>query len=117
MGQRLHVGLAPMTQDEKEFFKAMGTRIAELRKESTITQVQLAETMEVSQQTVAAWEAGRQGMPVSRCRRWPGPSVAAWSCWWAKSQDRPSADRCRSFSSRSSASANCRAPGSSSSSA
>ena len=65
MGHRLHVELAPMTQDEKEFFKSMGARIAELRKESTITQVQLAETMEVSQQTVAAWEVGRRGVPVS----------------------------------------------------
>ena len=65
MGQRFHIELAPMTKDEKDFFKAMGARIAELRKESTITQVQLAETMEVSQQTVAAWEVGRRGVPVS----------------------------------------------------
>ena len=65
MGHHIHIELTPMTQDEKDFFKAMGTRIAELRKESTITQVQLAETMEVSQQTVAAWEVGRRGVPVS----------------------------------------------------
>src|SRR5574340_348151 len=44
--------LLPMTQDERAFFKAMGARIAEFRKASTITQVQLAETMDVSQQTV-----------------------------------------------------------------
>jgi len=56
---------ASMTRDEKSFFKAMGARIAELRKDSNITQVQLAETMEVSQQTVAAWEVGRRGVPVS----------------------------------------------------
>lgn len=54
-----------MTHDEKAFFKALGTRIATLRKDSGITQVQLAETMSVSQQTVASWEVGRRGVPVS----------------------------------------------------
>jgi transcriptional regulator with XRE-family HTH domain len=57
--------LAPMTQDEKAFFRAMGARVAELRKQSNLTQVQLAETMRVSQQTVASWEVGRRGVPVS----------------------------------------------------
>ena len=57
--------LGPMTQDEKAFFKAMGAHIAEARKGSSITQVQLAETMGVSQQTVASWEVGRRGVPVS----------------------------------------------------
>jgi len=55
----------PMTQDEKAFFKALGARIAGLRKDLGITQVQLAETMDVSQQTVASWEVGRRGVPVS----------------------------------------------------
>lgn len=64
--EQLHsLELAPMTQDEKAFFKAMGARIAELRKASSITQAQLAETMDVSQQTVASWEVGRRGVPVS----------------------------------------------------
>jgi DNA-binding transcriptional regulator YiaG len=54
-----------MTHDEKAFFKAMGARIAEFRKGSSITQVQLAETMGVSQQTVTSWEVGRRGVPVS----------------------------------------------------
>lgn len=58
-------GLQPMTQDEKAFFRAMGARIAEARKGSNITQVQLAEAMGVSQQTVASWEVGRRGVPVS----------------------------------------------------
>jgi transcriptional regulator with XRE-family HTH domain len=65
MRQLITSKLASMTRDEKSFFKAMGARIAELRKDSNITQVQLAETMEVSQQTVAAWEVGRRGVPVS----------------------------------------------------
>lgn len=65
MGLLFDFGIDLMTQDEKAFFKAMGARIAELRRDSAITQVQLAEMMEVSQQTVAAWEGGRRGVPVS----------------------------------------------------
>ena len=56
---------AAMTHDEQAFFKALGARIAELRKNSSITQVQLAQMMDVSQQTVASWEVGRRGVPVS----------------------------------------------------
>jgi len=65
MGRPFSTELDPMTQDEKAFFKALGVRIAELRKDSGITQVQLAKTMGVSQQTVASWEVGRRGVPVS----------------------------------------------------
>jgi transcriptional regulator with XRE-family HTH domain len=57
--------LDSMTQDEKAFFKALGARIAELRDDSGLTQAQLAAAMDVSQQTVAAWEVGRRGVPVS----------------------------------------------------
>jgi hypothetical protein len=39
--QLFHTELDPMTQDEKAFFKAMGARIAESRKASSITQVPL----------------------------------------------------------------------------
>lgn len=65
MEQLQALELAPMTHDERAFFKAMGARIAEQRKASNITQVQLADTMSVSQQTVASWEVGRRGVPVS----------------------------------------------------
>ena len=65
MGQFFDIELDPMTQDEKVFFQEMGARIAEFRKGSTITQMQLAETMGVSQQTVASWEVGQRGVPVS----------------------------------------------------
>jgi transcriptional regulator with XRE-family HTH domain len=58
-------GLDPMIQEEKAFFKALGARISTLRKDSGITQVQLAQAMNVSQQTVASWEVGRRGVPVS----------------------------------------------------
>jgi transcriptional regulator with XRE-family HTH domain len=65
MDRLFHVEFDPMTHDEQAFFKVMGARIAELRKGSGITQVQLAKTMDVSQQTVASWEVGRRGVPVS----------------------------------------------------
>jgi len=59
------IRLDPMTHEEKAFFKALGARIAVLRKDSGITQVQLAQAMSVSQQTIASWEVGRRGVPVS----------------------------------------------------
>jgi transcriptional regulator with XRE-family HTH domain len=65
MGLLLATELDLMTHDETAFFRALGARIAVLRKESGITQVQLAEAMDVSQQTVASWEVGRRGVPVS----------------------------------------------------
>ena len=55
----------PMTQDEKQFFKALGARIAELRKSHGRTQAQLAETLELSQQMIASYEVGRRRVPVS----------------------------------------------------
>ena len=55
----------PADRDEKQFFKALGARIAELRRAQNLTQVQLAETLGVSQQTVTAYEVGRRRMPVS----------------------------------------------------
>jgi transcriptional regulator with XRE-family HTH domain len=55
----------PMTQDEKLFFKALGARIAELRMTHGLTQVQLAETLELTQQMIAPYEIGRRRVPVS----------------------------------------------------
>lgn len=55
----------PMTQDEKQFFRQLGSRIAALRKEQGLTQVQLAETLELTQQMVASYEVGRRRVPVS----------------------------------------------------
>jgi transcriptional regulator with XRE-family HTH domain len=54
-----------MTQDERQFFKALGARIAELRKTHGLTQVQLAEALELSQQMIASYEVGRRRVPVS----------------------------------------------------
>ena len=54
-----------MTQDEKQYFKELGSRLAQLRKEAGLTQVQLAEALGVSQQMVASYEVGRRRIPVS----------------------------------------------------
>ena len=55
----------PMTQDEKVFFKQLGARIAALRKDQGITQVQLAERLGLTQQMIASYEVGRRRVPVS----------------------------------------------------
>lgn len=65
MGQLDLTCLTPMTQDEKLFFKQLGARIAELRKERGLTQVQLAQTLDLTQQMVASYEVGRRRVPVS----------------------------------------------------
>ena len=57
--------ITSMTQDEKLFFKQLGTRIAELRKERGMTQVQLAQVLDLTQQMVASYEVGRRRVPVS----------------------------------------------------
>ena len=57
--------IVPIGKDEKAFFVQLGARIAALRKEQSITQVQLAQLLKVSQQTITAYEVGRRRMPVS----------------------------------------------------
>jgi len=54
-----------ISQDERDFFVVLGARIAQLRKGSQITQVQLAQTLGVSQPTVNAYELGQRRVPVS----------------------------------------------------
>jgi transcriptional regulator with XRE-family HTH domain len=54
-----------ISKDEREFFVQLGGRVAELRKREGMTQAQLAETLEVSQQTVNAYESGQRRVPVS----------------------------------------------------
>jgi transcriptional regulator with XRE-family HTH domain len=50
---------------ERDFFVSMGGRIAALRKARNITQVQLAEKLGISQQTLQSYERGRRRVPVS----------------------------------------------------
>lgn len=54
-----------ISTEERDFFIEMGERIATLRKAHAVTQVQLAEALGVSQQTVQAYEVGRRRIPVS----------------------------------------------------
>lgn len=54
-----------ISQDEKTFFVRLGARMAALRKTQGITQMQMAEVLGVSQQTVNAYEVGRRRMAVS----------------------------------------------------
>jgi transcriptional regulator with XRE-family HTH domain len=54
-----------ISQDERGFFIALGNRIARLRKESHITQAQLAETLGVSQSTMNAYELGNRRVSLS----------------------------------------------------
>ncbi len=65
-----HVKLSEITTmaispDERAFFVELGARIAELRKAQRITQIQMAETLGVSQQTVNSFEVARRRVPAS----------------------------------------------------
>jgi transcriptional regulator with XRE-family HTH domain len=57
--------IVAITQDERQFFIALGSRIAALRKEAHMTQAQLAETLGVAQPTFNAYELGQRRVPVS----------------------------------------------------
>jgi transcriptional regulator with XRE-family HTH domain len=48
----------PMAAKEQSFYAVLGQRIAERRKALGITQVQLAETLGIAQQTMAHYEGG-----------------------------------------------------------
>lgn len=61
----LECSTVAISQDEREFFTALGARVAQLRKAASITQVQLAEMLGVSQQTINAYETGARRIPVS----------------------------------------------------
>jgi transcriptional regulator with XRE-family HTH domain len=54
-----------LSKEEQAFFVQLGNRIAQLRKEQDITQVELAELLGVSQQTITAYEVGRRRIQVS----------------------------------------------------
>lgn len=54
-----------ISDDERAFFIALGARIAQQRKAQGITQVELAETLGVSQQAMNSFEKGRRRVPVS----------------------------------------------------
>ena len=57
--------MANVSPEDKRFFKELGARIAQLRKEQNLTQQQLADELGVSQQIVASYEVGRRRVPLS----------------------------------------------------
>ena len=67
MDSFVHPLIEPMAigKEERIFFARLGERIAKLRKGHAITQAQLAEALQVSQQTIQAYEVGRRRVPVS----------------------------------------------------
>lgn len=61
----LSIGIPAVTPEEKVFYQMLGQRIARLRKDRHITQVQMAETLGVAQQTLAHYEVGRLRIAVT----------------------------------------------------
>ena len=59
-----HSPSAVNTKDEL-FFKELGERLAQARKQRNITQVQLCATLGIAQQTLAHYEGGRLRLPAS----------------------------------------------------
>lgn len=50
--------MSSIKQESRTYFRALGLRIAQLRKEHRMTQAELAQAIGVSQQTVFAYELG-----------------------------------------------------------
>jgi transcriptional regulator with XRE-family HTH domain len=65
LAQQAEIRVVAISQEERAFFVELGARIAQLRKSADITQVQLAEFLGVSQQTVNAYEMGHRRMAIS----------------------------------------------------
>ncbi len=61
-----------INDDERAFFIQLGSRITGLRKAQGLTQVQPAEQLGVSQQTVTAYESGQRRVPISHLPRLAG---------------------------------------------
>jgi transcriptional regulator with XRE-family HTH domain len=56
---------APMAANEDQFFKALGARVAELRKDQGLSQQALADQLGIPQQTYANYEVARARIPAS----------------------------------------------------
>ena len=65
MASPLDLTAHSMIPEEQRFFKALGARIAELRKEQGLSQQAMADQLGLAQQTFAHYEVGRARMPVS----------------------------------------------------
>ncbi|MGV7963945.1 helix-turn-helix transcriptional regulator [Photorhabdus tasmaniensis] len=56
---------ASISSEEQVFMMTLGQRISALRKHAGLTQAQLAQALNVSQQAVQSWEAGRRRIQIS----------------------------------------------------
>ena len=54
-----------MNSHDEQFFKAMGIRISQARKEKGLTQQQVADQLGIAQQTYAHYEVGNVRVPAS----------------------------------------------------
>lgn len=54
-----------MANEDNDFFKQLGGRVAQFRKEQHLTQTELAEILSISQQHMASFEAGARKIPAS----------------------------------------------------
>lgn len=61
----LYHRMLAVTPDDKQFYQALGQRVAERRKAQSLTQQQLAERLGISQQTLAHYEVGRLRIAVA----------------------------------------------------
>ena len=61
--------LETKSQEEKKFFRELGVRVAQLRKEQNLTQQSLAEALGTTQQQVASYEVARLRIPASMLPR------------------------------------------------
>ena len=55
----------PVNDQDEQFFKALGARIAQARKAQNLTQQEVADRLGVAQQTYAQYEVGRSRIPAS----------------------------------------------------
>jgi transcriptional regulator with XRE-family HTH domain len=54
-----------MTEIELNFFKQLGSRVAEARKAQGLTQSELAELLDITQPMIASYEIGRRRIPAT----------------------------------------------------
>jgi len=54
-----------VTASDRDFYRALGQRLAEARKAADLTQTQLAEQLGIAQQTLAHYEMGRLRIAVA----------------------------------------------------
>lgn len=55
----------PVNDQDEQFFKSLGARIASARKTQHLTQQELADQLGIAQQTLAHYEGGRVRFPAS----------------------------------------------------